>query len=102
MSALKRCKAQMQQRMLSAVQDAVKRTAEDARAFAPVDTGVLRGSITGLVQTSDSRVSGEVMANSSHALYVEMGTGRRAAQPYLRPALQQNSARFLQSLRKIL
>ena len=32
------------------------------------------------------------------ALYVEMGTSRTAAQPYLRPALKANKAHFLQSL----
>ena len=102
MSKLSRYKALVQQRMRFAVQDAAKRTAEDARAFAPVDTGALRGSITSLVQASGAKASGDVLANSPHALYVEMGTSRRAAHPYLRPALQQNKARFLQSLRKIL
>lgn len=55
--------------------------AADARRFVPVDTGELRSSI----RVDDT--TAEVVADAEHAGYVELGTSRMAAQPYLRPAL---------------
>lgn len=53
--------------------------ADDARRSAPVKTGRLRGSI---------RVEeNKVYADAEYAAFVELGTGRSSAQPYLRPAL---------------
>jgi HK97 gp10 family phage protein len=58
--------------------------AERAAELAPVDTGELRGSI------GPQRLGGgwAVVASAPHAGYVEYGTSKMAAQPYLRPAAQ--------------
>jgi HK97 gp10 family phage protein len=58
-----------------------------AKQIVPVDTGALQESI---VVESDTDSRGPVVYVGSHlpyAIYVELGTSRMAAQPYLRPAL---------------
>jgi len=50
----------------------------------PVDTGNLRRSITHQIEAAD--LTAEVSANASYAAYLEFGTRKMRAQPYLRPA----------------
>lgn len=67
-----------------------------AKVRAPVDTGFLRGSITG------RRISDEhwqVTVGADYGIYVEMGTRHMAAQPYLRPAVDAVRDGFIQALR---
>lgn len=54
-----------------------------AKAKCPVDTGNLRNSIT---HTSDSE-SAYIGTDVFYSGYVELGTSRQRAQPYLRPAV---------------
>lgn len=55
-----------------------------AKRIAPVDTGALEASIH-----SESSDDGHfVIADTEYAAFVELGTSKQAAQPYLRPALQ--------------
>ena len=102
MSGLMRYKAQLTLRMHAAVQSAAMQTAERARSMAPVgdgrNGGHLQDSISHRVQSQGALVAGDVLSDNPHALYVELGTSRMAAQPYLRPAFTGNKARFLQSL----
>lgn len=58
----------------------VEEIAQDAARLAPRDTGHLALSIHA---QGDDRV----VAEADYAGYVEMGTSRMHAQPYLRPAL---------------
>lgn len=55
----------------------------DANLLAPVDTGNLRASLNYEVSNDFALVGTPV----EYAPYVEMGTSRMSAQPYLRPAL---------------
>ena len=57
-----------------------------AKLNAPVDTGVLRGSIRHNVN-GDSVVIG---TDVEYALVVEKGSSRHQAQPYLTPAVEDN------------
>lgn len=58
-----------------------------AQALCPVDTGNLRSSIShGLAGSDDAWVG----TNVEYAGYVEYGTRKMAAQPYLRPAVDTN------------
>ena len=59
--------------------------AEEARRLCPVDTGQLKASIGYIVRPSDMTV--QVYADKSYAIFVEYGTSRMAAQPFLRPAI---------------
>lgn len=66
----------------------------DARQRVPVDTGALRDSIKGRVINQQS---GEVTAGGGdvdYAGYVEYGTVKMAAQPYMHPAADAARPRF--------
>lgn len=57
--------------------------AEAAKRIVPVDTGELHDSIH--TEVSDQGMF--VVASADHAVFVEQGTSKMAAQPYLRPAM---------------
>lgn len=56
-----------------------------AKVNCPVDTGRLRNSITHAL-ASDTEV--RVGAHTDYAAFVELGTSRRGATPYLKPAVE--------------
>lgn len=58
----------------------------EAKNRCPVDTGHLRRSITKEVDGKEARIG----TNIHYAPYVELGTVKMKAQPYLRPALDEN------------
>lgn len=63
----------------------------DARRLVPVDTGALKGTIRHTGVDLDGTV--DVVAGDAtvdYAGYVEYGTGRGPAQPYMRPAVHKN------------
>lgn len=66
----------------------------------PVDTGNLRGSIAHEVDAGDSAVY--IGTNVEYAPYVELGTSRQEAQPFLRPAASEHGAQYRQVLKKAL
>lgn len=57
--------------------------ANEARAMCPVDTGRLKDSIT----VSAGADGAQISADTDYAAYVEFGTYKMAAQPFLVPAL---------------
>lgn len=63
--------------------EVVPRVVADAQRRAPFRTGRLRRSI-GSRRTADSVI---IEATADYAAYVELGTSKMAAQPFLRPAL---------------
>lgn len=82
-----------------------------AKLYCPVDTGNLQDSIKVEVVNTGSTVKGSVSTDVSYAPYVEFGTGQRGAaspgagegpysgswpgmpaQPFIRPALDENRA----------
>ena len=66
-----------------------------AKNLAPVDTGNLRNSITHVIDSQGK--AARVGTNVHYGPYVELGTSKMAAQPYLSPALDQNKG----NIRKI-
>jgi HK97 gp10 family phage protein len=59
-----------------------------AKALCPVDTGLLQSSIEMFVGHSEmGRLEVQVGSSVRYAGFVEFGTSKMAAQPYLRPAL---------------
>ena len=57
-----------------------------AALFCPVDTGRLRASITHVVDDDAVYIG----TNVEYAPYVELGTSKQKAQPYLRPAIERH------------
>ena len=56
-----------------------------ARKLVPVKTGYLQGTIYATVSDWVANVG----ADATYAYFIEMGTGRMRAQPYLYPAIQE-------------
>jgi len=63
-----------------------------ARHLVPVRTGYLRSSIYAKIQEWVA----EIGAEATYALFVELGTRRMKAQPYLFPAIQEHLPRLEQ------
>lgn len=61
-------------------------------------TGTLRRSIR--LDIEDQGMTAVVSANTEYAAYVEYGTRFMAAQPYLRPALQEQAETFKNDLER--
>lgn len=61
-----------------------------AKDLCPVDTGNLRNSIT---HTSDGKAA-YIGTNVTYGKYVELGTVKMAAQPYLRPAAADHAGTY--------
>ena len=70
-------------RLPQAIMAGAEAVADTARGMCPVDTGTLKGSI----DVSGNGNSAEVFAEADYAVYVEFGTYKMAAQPFLAPAL---------------
>ena len=68
-----------------AVRDLVLLVEAEAKKACPVDTGKLRASITPVIE---SWAAGYVGTNTAYAPYVEYGTRKMAAQPFLEPAFE--------------
>lgn len=62
-----------------------------AKKLCPVDTGRLRNSITHQQFDENTEVIG---TNVEYAPYVELGTHRMQAKPYLRPAAENHTAEY--------
>lgn len=78
----------------SAIARALERIGLQADGYAkdlcPVDTGNLRNSIT---HTSDGKAA-YIGTNVTYGKYVELGTVKMAAQPYLRPAAADHAGTY--------
>lgn len=71
--------------------------ADDAQANAPVDTGELRASIH--TEKTDNGLA--VVVGAAYGAFVELGTSKMAAQPYLGPAAakaRHNQAKYYEKV----
>ena len=66
--------------------------AQTAAERAPVDTGRLKNSITSAVDPEEQVAY--IGTNVEYAPYVELGTSRMAARPYLRPAAENHGDEY--------
>lgn len=67
-----------------------------AKRLCPVDTGNLRNSISH-TQSDNTEYIG---TNVEYAPYVELGTSRTRAQPYLKPAVANNVSVYQQIIKR--
>lgn len=74
-----------------------------ARTRVPVDTGTLKNSIQAAeVRTSAAgRVHWRVTVGADYGMYVEWGTVRMAAQPFIQPAIAAVSPSFYAAMKKV-
>jgi len=66
--------------------------------YPAVDSGRLRQSITHSVEIEDSETVGRVGVNLPYGKYLEFGTSKMAARPWLAPSLEKNRAKIKQLL----
>ena len=71
---------------------------KNAKQNCPVDTGKLRASIS----TEVGNLEAEVGTNVEYALYVEFGTSKQSAQPFMRPALDKAITQLNRDMAKTL
>lgn len=69
-----------------------------AKEECPVDTGRLRNSISHSVSGNSAYIG----TNVEYAPYVEMGTSRMSAQPYLKPAATEHGEEYKQIVKTYL
>lgn len=79
----------LENKIKDALQDAGLYAEGQAKLLAPVDTGYLRGSISHKL-ASDREV--QIGTDVEYSIYVEKGTSKQQAQPYLTPAVEDNIA----------
>lgn len=86
----------------SAVENLVKFTGDEmldtAKALVPVRTGYLKSTISAHL----TQWQAEVGAEAPYAGYVELGTWKMAAQPYLRPAFELHAPFFKEEMARII
>ena len=70
-----------------------------AQQNAPVDTGTLKRSIG--LEITDSGMTAEVRPTADYAPYVELGTRFMEAQPYLKPAFDDQKEKFKKDMKKL-
>ncbi len=72
--------------------------ASDARARAPVATGYLRSSIHAESVTAGKEA--QIIVGADYGPFVEYGTYKMAAQPFLNPALEADKAAYFADMGK--
>lgn len=73
-----------------------------AKAKAPVLTSNLRRSIHTEVSSSGERAEARIGTNVEYGPHVEFGTSRQPAQPYLRPAYDENKGKAIDEVADVL
>lgn len=88
---------------LNAVKTVVRKNGADmqtkSQRNAPVDTGTLKRSIG--LDVSDNGMTATVEPTAEYAPYVELGTRFMEAQPYLKPAFEEQKKQFEKDLQKL-
>ena len=77
------------------VQETILDIETGAKLRAPVDTGALRASIQ---SEMTGETSGEVATDIEYSVFVEFGTVRAAAQPYMTPAAEAARSPFIRKM----
>jgi len=90
------------ERLPDAVSAIIRKAALDveanAKAVVPVDTGKLKNSITSEFLSPTLVI---VAPHTDYAVYVEFGTRRMRARPYMRPAAEKVAPAFMEAMRRL-
>lgn len=71
-----------------------------AKSRAPVDTGALKNSIS--TEFENNGLTGIIAPHVEYATYVEFGTKRMSAQPYMVPAAEAVAPAFIAAMKQML
>lgn len=69
----------------------------DAKVFAPVDTGNLKGSITSDIDG----LKAEIGPTANYGIYQELGTSKMAPQPFMGPAADRRAGPFEKAMAQL-
>lgn len=93
---------QIAEHLPEAVSAIVRKAAFDveanAKAVVPVDTGKLKNSISSEFPTPTRAI---IAPHTEYAHFVEYGTRRQRAKPYMRPAAEKVKAAFFEACRRL-
>lgn len=93
---------QLAKRLPEVVGSLVRKAAYDieahAKSIVPVDTGKLKNSISVEMPKETLAI---IAPHTEYAGYVEYGTRRQRAKPYMRPAAEKVAPSFLEACRKL-
>ena len=70
-----------------------------AQKKAPIDTGILKRSVG--IDITDSGMTATVEPTAEYSAYVEYGTRFMKAQPYMKPALEEQEKLFKADMQKL-
>lgn len=91
---------QKQRNLVEAVEITQALITNDAKSIVPVKTAFLQSTIQpGKVIVQGSVVDGFIEATANYASYVEFGTSRQRAQPYMVPSIMKNRAEFARRIK---
>lgn len=96
-ASFKRASGRIGAEVAGVVRKSAAAVERSAKANAPVLTGELRDDIVSTTITGDGRssaMSATISSTSDHAAYVELGTSKMAAEPYLGPAFDAELPNF--------
>lgn len=82
----------------AAVMKNADKVVKRAKELAPVQTGYLQSSISS--KSVEAGKSAEITAEAPYALYVEYGTYKMSARPFLGPAISQYADEFFDEVGK--
>lgn len=82
----------------AAMKTTIAKTQERAKSIAPVRTSFMRDNINVFpVEKKTDEVIGTVESEADYSSYVEFGTKKMAAEPFMRPAVKYGGGVFLRS-----
>lgn len=92
---LRQLQAALQNKVVGKMQETGNKMVGYARSIVPIRTGFLRDSIYAqMIET----MALEFGAKAPYAIFVEMGTYRMAARPFIRPAAETYTPEFLSAI----
>lgn len=91
--------AQLEAAIEQGMEEQAEAMKQAAQGFAPVRTGALRDSITATVESIPNGARIVLAAGVPYAIFVEQGTSRMSAQPFIRPAVDQEGPRLGERIR---
>ena len=90
----------MMPKITGVLQEGMEGIAREARALVPAESGQLKESIRARVRASGEEAVGEVTVTAEHGAYVEMGTSRMPARPFLYPAYMAGKEKMISALKR--